>query len=107
VQHEFSPHHGLRRPLSPAGAALAFISFEEAYRDGIWTIEPVPYPRMDTELYRFIIELQLGTRVSLQSRCLGFSDAANFRHAFRRWTKKTPREFRLLRSGERASQMAT
>jgi AraC-like DNA-binding protein len=29
---------------------------------------------------------------------LGFSDAANFRHAFRRWTKKTPREFRLMKS---------
>jgi AraC-like DNA-binding protein len=24
---------------------------------------------------------------------LGFSDAANFRQAFRRWTKTTPREF--------------
>lgn len=27
---------------------------------------------------------------------LGFSDAANFRHAFRRWTNTTPREFRAL-----------
>ena len=26
---------------------------------------------------------------------LGFSDAANFRHAFRRWTSKTPSHFRL------------
>jgi transcriptional regulator GlxA family with amidase domain len=25
---------------------------------------------------------------------VGFSDPANFRHAFRRWTGKTPREFR-------------
>jgi AraC-like DNA-binding protein len=36
---------------------------------------------------------------------LGFSDAANFRHAFRRWTRKTPREFRLLKSSERATQL--
>lgn len=26
--------------------------------------------------------------------CLGFSDAAGFRHAFRRWTKETPGKFR-------------
>jgi len=26
--------------------------------------------------------------------CLGFTDAASFRHAFRRWTKETPGEFR-------------
>ena len=25
---------------------------------------------------------------------LGFSDEANFRHAFRRWTRRTPGEFR-------------
>ena len=27
---------------------------------------------------------------------MGFSEAANFRHAFRRWTKRTPSEHRLL-----------
>ncbi|MCY1551328.1 putative HTH-type transcriptional regulator [compost metagenome] len=26
---------------------------------------------------------------------LGYSDAANFRHAFARWTQKTPREYRV------------
>jgi polyhydroxyalkanoate synthase subunit PhaC len=38
---------------------------------------------------------------------LGFSDAANFRHAFRRWTKKTPREFRLMKSAMRLPHMTT
>jgi AraC-like DNA-binding protein len=30
---------------------------------------------------------------------LGFSDAANFRQAFRRWTKTTPREFKDTSAG--------
>ncbi|HEX3364162.1 MAG TPA: AraC family transcriptional regulator [Phenylobacterium sp.] len=30
---------------------------------------------------------------------LGFSDAANFRQAFRRWTSATPQQFRAARSG--------
>jgi AraC-like DNA-binding protein len=37
----------------------------------------------------------------------GFSDAANFRHAFRRWTNKTPSEFRRLKHRDRAPQLAT
>jgi AraC-like DNA-binding protein len=31
---------------------------------------------------------------------IGFSDAANFRHAFRRWTKAAPHQFRDLGRGE-------
>jgi hypothetical protein len=86
---------------------LAFFSFAKAHRDGIWTIEPVPYPQMDTELHRFIVELQLGTHVSLHRDVSASAMPLIFDMVPRRWTKKTPREFRLLRSGERASQMAT
>jgi AraC-like DNA-binding protein len=223
-------------------APLASISFAEMDQAGIWTIEPLLHRQMDAELYRFIVELQLGTHVSLhrdvmgptfvpstligcpirveqpanqlifdakwldaapelgnritfsaltevckhliedmQRRtgiagrvreillqtlanppsfdeiaehlgtttrtlrrqlrdenvsfrqlidelrthiamkylretamtnediafALGFSDAANFRHAFRRWTKKTPREFRLMKSAMRLPHMTT
>jgi AraC-like DNA-binding protein len=35
---------------------------------------------------------------------LGFSDAANFRHAFRRWTKAAPGEFRGVPAGSRQSR---
>ncbi len=33
---------------------------------------------------------------------LGFSEAANFRHAFRRWTKAAPHQFRDISGGARA-----
>ena len=35
-----------------------------------------------------------GLTVEEIAEALGFSDAANFRHAFRRWTKAAPHEFR-------------
>ena len=35
-----------------------------------------------------------GLTVEDIAEALGFSDAANFRHAFRRWTKAAPHEFR-------------
>ena len=47
-------------------APLASISFAGTDRDGIWTIEPLLHRQMGAELYRFIVELQLGTHVSLQ-----------------------------------------
>jgi AraC-like DNA-binding protein len=52
-------------------APLASISFAETAQDGIWTIEPLLHRQMDAELYRFIVELQLGTHVSLQRDVMG------------------------------------
>ena len=55
--------------------------------------------------YREIVQ-ELRTQVAIKylrdtdlniediASCLGFRDVTNFRRAFRRWTKKTPREFR-------------
>ena len=34
---------------------------------------------------------------------LGFSDAANFRHAFRRWTKSAPLDFKGASRGQKIS----
>jgi AraC-like DNA-binding protein len=52
-------------------APLASISFGETDQVGIWTIEPLLHRQMDAELYRFIVELQLGTHVSLQRDVMG------------------------------------
>jgi AraC-like DNA-binding protein len=52
-------------------APLASISFTETDRDGIWTIEPLLHRQMNAELYQFIVELQLGTHVSLQRDVMG------------------------------------
>ena len=52
-------------------APLASISFAETDQHGIWTIEPLLHPQMDAELYRFAVELQLGTHVSLHRDVMG------------------------------------
>ena len=50
---------------------LATIAFEE--RDGlaIWTIEPLPHPKIDSRLYRFVTELQIATHISLHRDIMG------------------------------------
>jgi hypothetical protein len=52
-------------------APLASISFAGTDQDGIWTIEPLLHRQMGAELYRLIVELQLGTHVSLQRDVMG------------------------------------
>jgi AraC-like DNA-binding protein len=36
---------------------------------------------------------------------IGFSDAANFRHAFRRWTRESPSEFKYLATDAKSRSM--
>jgi AraC-like DNA-binding protein len=52
---------------------LAGISFEERDRLGIWTIEPVLHPKIDSQLYRFVTEVQIATHISLQRDIMGQS----------------------------------
>jgi AraC-like DNA-binding protein len=50
---------------------LATIAFEERDGVGIWTIEPLPHPKIDSQLYRFVTELQIATHISLQRDIMG------------------------------------
>jgi AraC-like DNA-binding protein len=52
---------------------LASISLEERDRLGIWTIEPVLHPKIDSQLYRFVTELQIATHISLHRDIMGQS----------------------------------
>lgn len=51
---------------------------------------------LDDVRCRLAKEYLLHTRMSIDdiAGTLGFSDAANFRHAFRRWTQRSPSDFR-------------
>jgi AraC-like DNA-binding protein len=51
------------------------ISFKEHNGSGIWTIAPVSHPRVDATLYRFLVELQFGSHVSLHRDVMGPSFA--------------------------------
>jgi AraC-like DNA-binding protein len=50
---------------------LASISFEERDGRAIWTIEPVLHPKIDSQLYRFVTELQIATHISLHRDIMG------------------------------------
>jgi AraC-like DNA-binding protein len=50
---------------------LAAISFEERNRLAIWTIEPLLHPRIDSQIYRFVTELQIATHISLHRDIMG------------------------------------
>ena len=50
---------------------LATIAFHERDRMGVWTIEPLLHPRIDSLLYRFVTELQIATHISLHRDIMG------------------------------------
>ena len=52
---------------------LATIAFHERDRMGVWTIEPLLHPRIDSLLYRFVTELQIATHISLHRDIMGES----------------------------------
>ena len=52
---------------------LATIAFHEFDRTGVWTIEPLLHPKIDSLLYRFVTELQIATHISLHRDIMGES----------------------------------
>jgi AraC-like DNA-binding protein len=59
---------------------LAEISFKEESGCGIWTTIPLPHPRIDARLYRFLVELQFGIHMSLHRDVMGPSFSARELH---------------------------
>ena len=52
-------------------APLVDVQFSEQGELAAWTMVPVPYPQVDAELYKFIVELQAGVHVSLHRDIMG------------------------------------
>jgi AraC-like DNA-binding protein len=52
---------------------LVTISFEERDRHGVWTVEPLLHPKIDSQLHRFVTELQIATHISLHRDIMGES----------------------------------
>jgi AraC-like DNA-binding protein len=58
----------------------AEIAFKEQDGRGKWTIAPVAHPRIDAALYRFLVELQFGSHMSLHRDIMGPSFVARELH---------------------------
>lgn len=52
-------------------APLAEIAYSEEDGQAIWKITPIPHPKIDAQLYRFLVELQFGIHVSLNRDIMG------------------------------------
>ncbi len=55
---------------------LADVSFKEERGLGIWTIAPLPHPRVDARFYRYLVEFQFGIHMSLHHDVMGPAFAA-------------------------------
>jgi AraC-like DNA-binding protein len=64
TMHFVVNYHELATPLTE-------MSFKEADNCAIWTIDPLPHPRVDAALYKFLVELQFGINVSLHREVMG------------------------------------
>jgi AraC-like DNA-binding protein len=52
-------------------APLVKLRFSEESGLACWTIDPLPHPAVEAQLYRFIVEMQFGVHVSLQRDVMG------------------------------------
>jgi AraC-like DNA-binding protein len=59
---------------------LAEIGFKEIKGKGVWTIDPLPHPAVDSGLYRFIVEIQFGHMVSMHRDFMGAAFAPSELH---------------------------
>ena len=50
---------------------LVKLQFVEEGAHAAWKVDPVPHPSIDTQLYRFIVEMQFGVHVSLHRDIMG------------------------------------
>ena len=49
----------------PLAVPTSTIAFEERDRRASWTIQPIPHPKIDGPMYRFITEFQIALHISL------------------------------------------
>jgi AraC-like DNA-binding protein len=66
---------------------LVKLRFSEEAGLASWTIDPLPHPAVEAQLYRFIIEMQFGVHVSLQRDVMG----STFRPSAAHLTYEAPR----------------
>lgn len=66
TMHFVMKYHQLATPLVD-------ISFKEEGNRAEWVITPLPHPRVDQRLYKFLVELQFGIHVSMLRDVMGSS----------------------------------